>query len=256
MRSVILAALLLTCAAPCVLKAAEPVRAHYAAYAAGLPIAALDADWDVQPGAYRVHLTFRTTGALALAYSGSNDSVAEGRFDAGRPQPRRFFSAGTLRGVRRVTQIDYPAGEPQIRQLVPPNDEEREPVPPAQQAGTTDSLSAFALLVRQVNATGRCDGQVQTFDGRRLGELTARTGPVQALDPTSRSSYSGPALRCDFTGRQIGGFMHDQDEATLRKPQQGSAWFARLQPGAPMVPVRMVFTTARFGDMTMYISAP
>lgn len=251
-RIMVLAVLLLPCAAT----GAEPVRAHYAAYAAGLPIAALDADWDVQPGAYRVHLTFRTTGALALAYSGSNDSVAEGRFDAGRPQPRRFFSAGTLRGVRRVTQIDYPAGEPQIRQLVPPNDEEREPVPPGQQAGTTDSLSALALLVRQVNATGRCDGQVQTFDGRRLGELTARTGPVQTLDPTSRSSYSGPALRCDFEGRQLGGFIRDGDQAALRRPQRGTAWFAAPAPGGQQVPVRVEVQTRWAGAVTMYLAQP
>ena len=257
MRCTILAALALLPALPA---RTETVHAHYRAYAAGLPIAVLDADWDVprdaQPGPYRVHLSFRTTGALALAYSGSVDSTAEGRLDGPRPQPRRFFSAGTLRGQQRVTQIDYPARDPHIRQLVPPNDEERDPVPEADQAGTTDSLSALALLVRDVNATGRCDGAVRTFDGRRLGELAVRTGPSVTLDPTSRSTYAGPALRCDFEGRQLGGFIRDADQAALRRPQRGAAWFAAPAPGSPLLPVRMEFQTRWAGAVTMYLAPP
>lgn len=235
---------------------AEPVRAQYRAYAAGLPVLAMDADWDVQPGAYRVHLAFRTVGALSVAYSSSSDSVAEGRFDGGRVLPRRFFSAGTLRGAQRVTQIDYPGRDPQVRQLVPPNDEEREPVPPSEQAGTTDSLSALALLIRNVNLTGRCDGQVRTFDGRRLGELAARTGPVQDLEPTRRSAYAGPALRCDFEGRQLGGFIRDGNRDTLRRPQRGTAWFAAVAPDGPKLPVRIEFQTRWAGAVTMYLAAP
>lgn len=254
-RPMIPAALLLS-VLPAVLAHAEPVRAHYRAYAAGLPVVAMDADWDVQPGAYRVHLAFRTVGALAVAYSGQSDSVSEGRFDAGRVLPRRYYSAGVLRGVQRVTQIDYPGRDPQVRQLVPPNDEERETVPPADQAGTTDSLSALALLIRDVNATGRCDGQVRTYDGRRLGELAARTGPVQALEPTSRSTYAGPALRCDFEGRQLGGFVKDGDQAALRRPQRGTAWFAAPAPGGQQVPVRIEFQTRWAGAVTMYLAAP
>ncbi len=236
--------------------AAESVRAHYRAYAAGLPVAALDADWDVQPGAYQVRLGFRTLGALALAYSGGSSSTAEGRFEGARALPRRFYSAGTIRGAQRVTQIDYPRAEPQVRQLVPPNDDEREPVPPADQAGTIDSLSALALLVRTVNETGRCDGGARTFDGRRLGELAVRTGPVQTLDPTGRSTYSGPALRCDFEGRQLGGFIKDGDQAALRRPQRGTAWFAALTPGGPKVPVRIEVQTRWVGAVTMYLAEP
>lgn len=253
MRHLTLAALMSLAALPA---QAEPVRAQYRAYAAGLPILQMDADWDVRPGAYRVHLVFRTVGALSVAYDSRSDSVAEGRFGDARVLPSRFYSAGTLRGAQRVTQIDYPGGTPQVRQLVPPNDEEREPVPPGDQAGTADSLSALALLIRDVNLTGRCDGQLRTFDGRRLGELAARTGPVQTLDPTSRSSYAGPALRCDFEGRQLGGFMRDGDQAALRRPQRGTAWFAAAAPGGPKLPVRIEFQTRWAGAVTMYLAGP
>ena len=252
-RMLIPAALLLPAAGPA---RAEPVQAHYIAYVAGLPVAAVDADLDVQPRAYRVRLAFRTLGAVALAYPGQGDSVAEGRFDAGRALPRRFYSAGVMRGAQRVVQIEYSGQDPQVRQLVPAMDVEREPVPPADQAGTTDSLSALALLIRNVNLTGRCDGQVRTFDGRRLGELAARTGPVQDLEATQRSPYAGPALRCDFEGRQLGGFAKEGDRDALRRTQRATAWFAAATPDRPKLPVRIEFQTRWAGTVTIYLASP
>ena len=233
---------------------AAPVDAHYVAYAAGLPVLDLDADFNVTATAYHVQLKYRTAGAAALLYRGGQDTVVDGHFVAGRPVPTRFFSTGYLRGKPRVTQIDYRGGQPHIRQLMPPSDEEREPVPEAQQANTIDTLSAMAELVRTVNETGRCEGHATTFDGRRLSELEARTAGREMLAETGRSSFSGPALRCDFVGRQTAGFMHDADEAS-RRPQRGSAWFAALTPGGELVPVRMVFTTRWFGEATMYVAS-
>ncbi len=251
-RNLTLAALLLLAARPA---AAEDVHLHYTAYAAGLPVLAMEADWNILPTAYKVHLALHTVGTLALAFKGQSDSIAEGVFEAGHPKPRRYFSYGTLGGMQRVTQIDYPGHEPRVRQMVPPDEDERDPVPETQQAGTVDSLSAMAELVRQVNATGRCDGRISTFDGRRLSELAARTGSVQQLEATSRSSYSGLALRCDFEGRQLGGFIHDEDQTRLREPQHGTAWFAATTPGGEQVPVRIEFRTRWFGTATMYVTA-
>lgn len=235
--------------------AAGDVHVHYAAYAAGLPVVAIEADWDILPAAYKVHLAVRTIGALAIAASGRGESTAEGAFDAGRPQPRRFFSQGTFRGEQRVTQIDYPGREPHIRQMVPPKEEERDPVPPAQQAGTVDGLSAMAVLVRQVNATGRCDGRVETYDGRRLSEVATRTGPVQQLETTGRSSYSGPALRCDVEGRMTAGFVRTEDTTRLRQPTRATVWFAALAPGGEQVPVRVEIQTRWFGPIVVYATA-
>jgi hypothetical protein len=229
-------------------------QAHYEAYAAGLNVIDMDADFDVRPDAYRVKLAFRTVGGLRLFLSSDITSVVQGRFDAARPQPVQFFSSGILRGQQRVTQIDYVAGQPTVRRLEPPNESEREPVAPEAQRDTVDTLSAMAQLVRQVNATGRCEGRVTTFDGRRLSVLEARTEGEQALEATSRSSFAGPTLRCAFTGRQLGGFMLDEDRATLTRPQVGTAWFGSVVPGGPKIPVRIAFHTRWFGEATMYIA--
>ena len=253
-RNTMVAALLLSgLAAPPA--TAGDVHTRYTAYAAGLPVVAIEADWDILPAAYKVHMAAHTVGVLALASSGQGESTAEGAFDAGHPQPRRYFSAGTYRGEQRVTQIDYPGREPRVRQMVPPKEDDRDPVPPAQQAGTMDGLSAAAVLVHQVNATGRCDGRVETYDGRRLTEVATRTGPVQQLEATSRSSYSGPALRCDVEGRMLAGFVHDEDQTRLRQPTHATVWFAALAPGGEQVPVRIEIPTHWFGPITIYASA-
>ena len=118
---------------------AEPVRAHYALYARGLNAVRLDAEFDVTPQRYRVKMLFRTTGTVGAMFRGQSESVVDGRFVAGRPVPNRYFASGYFRDTPRVTQIDYAAGQPNIRQMQPPNDAERELVPPAAQAGTVDA---------------------------------------------------------------------------------------------------------------------
>ena len=154
-----------------------------------------------------------------------------------------------------MTQIDWRNGSPVISQLIPPVEAERDPVPPEEQAHTIDSLSAMAVLLREVTQSGRCEGTMNTFDGRRLSALAAHTVGEEVLPPTDRSIFQGKALRCDFEGRQLGGFVHDTDIEELRRPQHGSAWFASLSPGAPPVPVRISFTVRRLGETTMYLTA-
>ncbi len=253
MRNLAAALFLLCCPA---IARAEAVQAHYAAYSTGLNVLRLDVEFAVNPRDYRVHVVYRTVGTVGMLIHAEQDTVVEGTFAGDRPAPRRFFSYGHMRGRPRVTQIDYPRGQPEIRTLTPPNEEEREPVAAADQAGTVDSLSAMAQLVRQVNATGRCEGRSRTYDGRRLAELSARTAGQETLEPTGRSSFAGAALRCDFEGRQLAGFRLDADRTAAQHPRRGSAWFAAATPGGPLIPVRMQFETDMIGSVTMYLATP
>lgn len=251
-----IAPILSVCAFTSMAVPAAAEQLHYEAYAAGVNVIDMDADFDVEPSRYHVVLDYKTVGALNLVMRSHQKTTVDGHFIAERPVPERFYSSGVLRGENRLTQIDYANGQPTVRQLQPPNEKEREDVPQAQQRNTVDTLSAMAQLIHQVNTTGRCDGQLTTFDGRRLATLAARTSGEQPLDHTGRSSYAGPTLRCEFVGRQLGGFKTDEVRADQEKPQQGTAWFAALTPGGPMVPVRIAFRTKWFGDATMYLAQP
>ena len=242
----------------CVPAAAQPasVQLSYATYIAGLSAADVQASIALSPQRYRLHLSYRLTGLVGAIVHGEGASTVEGRFDGTAPQPIGLFTTGHFRGRAYVTEIGWQNGRPAIMRQEPPDSDEREPVPEALQANTIDSLSAMAALLRQVASAGGCDGTRRTFDGRRLSELQARTVGVDDLPETSRSSFKGVALRCDFEGRQIAGFLRDADQAGLRRVQRGSAWFAPLKPGALPVPVRVTFDARTFGEATLYLTSP
>ena len=235
---------------------AEPVRATYAAYARGLNVLNLEADFALTATTYRVNIAYRTAGTVGAMFPGEQTTAVDGRFVAGRPVPRRFDSRGVFRGAPRATLIEYVNGQPLVRALTPPNEEERELVPEASQAFTVDGVSVMAQLIHQVAATGRCDGSATTFDGRRLSEVTARTVGQEVLPPTNRSSFAGTALRCDFEGRLLAGFRRDADPAAGRQLQGGSAWFAATTPGGTPIPVLVTFRAPWIGAATLHLTSP
>jgi hypothetical protein len=230
------------------------VHASYGTYAVGLHVADVDAAFGLGPWSYQMQLAYHTTGLAGLFYQGHQVNTVHGSWQDDEPEPREFFGDGFWRGMRRVTVIDYDRGQPEIREMVPPNETERQPVPGDLRANSIDTLSALAELIRRVAASGRCETTVRTYDGRRVTEVTAHTAGTETLAPTDRSMFSGPALRCDFEGRMLAGFLLSDSDEAHRRPLHGSAWLAPIVPDAPPVPVRMVFETRWFGDATMYLT--
>ena len=235
---------------------ADPVGAHYAGYIKGLNLFDLDLAVTLRDSDYRLQLGFRLTGVLGAMIHADGATVVDGRFAGSGAAPREMFSKGQFRGAPQVMQIDWQDGLPQVLQMVPPPEDGREPVPEREQAHTSDPLSAIAFLLHQVSQTGKCDAAARTYDGARLSEFASRTVGEEMLEPTPRSIFQGGALRCDITGRMIGGFMRGGDKEALRKPKQASAWLARLAPGQPPVPVRIVFYSDGSPSATLYLAQP
>ena len=228
--------------------------AEYTGYSHGFVVLKLAATLLLGESNYSVHVTFHTAGLAGLVVRADNDSSATGTFRGAQAWPSLFEASGHLRGSSRLTRMRFTDGTPVVLALSPPVEGERSIVTPAQSAHTMDTLSALALLVRQVGQTGQCDGSVETFDGRRLGMQTARTAGHDWLGPSERSIYAGQVLRCDVEGRQIGGFVHSENEADLRRPRHGTAWLADMVPGAPPVPVRVAFDNKILGQVTLYLT--
>lgn len=246
--------LLLPCAALAQRPAPPTFHASYKTYAAGLPLAEVDSGFSFGPENYRMSLGYHTTGLVAVFVRGHQLANVSGSWRGERAAPDRFVGKGQWHGEDRIADIDYLQGRPTIRQLVPPNADEREPVPESLQANSIDTLSAMAELVHIVKDTGRCETTVHTYDGRRAVEIEARTVGEATLESTPRSSFAGKTLRCDFSGRLLGGFKFGDDRVRDSKPMHGSAWLAPVVAGAPPVPVRMAFETKWFGDATMYLT--
>jgi Protein of unknown function (DUF3108) len=232
-----------------------PLRASYEAYVAGLNAASVDARFLLEPDSYRMELSYETAGVVGFLMRGSTFSVAEGTWRRDHASPRRFRTEGTARGKSRITAMDYLGGQPLIRRLVPPNEGERETVPPGLQANSVDPLSALAELIRTVHRTGRCEGAARVYDGRRASEITARTVGEETLPPSSRSVFAGRALRCDFVGHMTAGFNLGKDKKAASQPLAGSAWLAEVTPGTMKIPTRVQFETRWFGHATLYLTA-
>lgn len=230
------------------------VQLSYNTYAAGLEVMQMHAFFGLGPWNYQVDVDYHTTGLVGLFYHGRQVNTVRGLWQNNEAIPSEFFGEGVWHGRPRRTLIDYVHGLPEVRELQPPQDSERESVPQALQLHTVDTLSALAQLIRQVGMKNSCDTEVHTYDGRRVLELTARTRGNELLPRTSRSVYAGPALRCDFEGRELAGFLIGDDDKEARKPLHGSAWLAPMLPGTPALPVQIAFETHWFGIATMYLT--
>jgi hypothetical protein len=255
-KSVLLVtSLFVTVAAAQEVGAPAPIHIAYSGYSHGFNVIDLDAVLTMTPVRYRLETNFMLAGVLGALFHADGKTIVNGRFVGTRAEPDDLFSTGHFRGDPRVTQMSWRNGVPTIIQMQPPVETERDVVPANLQTNTIDSLSAMAALIHQVAMTGKCDGKDRTFDGRRLSEVAAHTVGQEVLEKTSRSSFAGAALRCDFEGKQLAGFRRDADQNELGKPNDGSAWFAQVTPGGPPIPVRVTFSTPQFGDTTMYMTS-
>lgn len=253
-RAITLIAVGLLGVSPALAREHDRLRATYSVYIGGIDFATADTRMALGPTAYQLDIRYRTTGVLGVVYPGQQQNAVFGAWDATRPAPQRYQGMGLWRGKDYVAQIDYEGGRPEVRTLLPPPDGDREPVPDQMRTGAIDTLSALAGLIGQIGRDGRCDSVARLFDGRRATVVTASTRGEEALERTTRSSYNGQALRCDFEARVVAGFRKSDDADDRARPYTGSAWFARAMPGAFPVPVRITFETRRLGTARMYMT--
>lgn len=235
--------------APASLAAGMPVHVAYALYAAGLEVAEVQMSYAIAPAAYRMEIGYHTVGIANLFSPGNNDSRIEGSWNGLRPLPKRLTGAGSGRGEPRRTDIDFSGAMPVVVDLLPADLPQRMPIPDSVKAGTVDTLSAMAALIRVVATTGSCDLSLKTYDGHRVLAFEAHAAGRERLGPYRASIFTGEALRCDFVGIPIGGAKID--DSSDARPLRGAAWFARPIEGGPPVPVRMGFDTRWFGEATM-----
>lgn len=235
---------------------AEAVLARYDVRAGGMSVMRAEVLFDLAGPQYRVRTRVRPVGVGAVFSGGGEQaSATEGAWRGGEPVPRRHSSEGAWRGGRRAVHLDYaPAGTPVLRELEPPLEPEREPVPEALKRGTVDGLSAVAKLLRTVARTGRCEGEAPVFDGRRRSDFRAWTESVDELPPGG-GAYAGRALRCAFTGRLVAGRHAEQERDDGKPPRPLVAWVARPLPDRAPVPVLIELPTRWFGTVRAVLAS-
>ena len=245
-RLAALVACLLPLAGPA---AAQAVRATYEVHAAGMVVMEIEARFDLSAEDYRVETRVRTRGVAALFASGEQTTRVSGGWSGATPLPANYVSEGVWRGRARRTALDWQGGAVRVVALVPPNEEEREPVSDELRRGTVDALSALAGLSRQVGADQGCALSAPVFDGRQRSDFTAANGWREVILPW-RDAWRGEALRCDVEGVQVAGFRFDGQWRENATPRRAVAWIAPPYAGAPPLPVRVDMPSRWFGTAT------
>jgi hypothetical protein len=235
----------------------QVTQAHlsYNTYAASLEVMRMHVFFGIGPWNYRIDLNYHTTGLVGFFYRGQQVNSVRGNWIDDRASPMEFSGDGTWRGRHRQTLIEYNNGQPDVKTLEPPQESERELVPQDMQRDTMDTLSALAQLMRRVELRHSCETTVHTYDGRRVLEIAARNAGTETLEPSHDSTFSGPAVRCDFEGRELAGFLIGEDDPEHRSPLHGSAWLASVPPYSMPLPVRIAFQTRWFGEATMFLTS-
>lgn len=250
MRVLLLAWCLMT-ASP--MARADTWNATYDAYVAGANALRLTAAIEVGAAGYRMDVRARTVGMLDLLVGSRQSIQVEGGWHGALPRPRQFQAEGLWKGERRATAIDFHAGLPTIRHLVPA-DPSREAVPGPARQDALDRLSPMMLLARQMMRTGRCEASATTFDGRLLEEITARTGGWEELSAGYGGIFAGRALRCEIGLRVTAGFKPDEDRAHAGRMRRAEVWIAVPAEGALMMPVRFKLDIGWLGSANVILS--
>ena len=230
-------------------------RFAYAGYLAGLNVFDIQSAVELRQDGYQLGIGFQTMGLAGAFLHGDMLAHSQGVWRPSRVVPQHFHSGGIWLGSPHIMDIEYPDGQPHIVTLIPLADTPREPIPDAAIQGTADALSAIAYLLHTVATTGGCEGQLNTFDGRRVTRIAAHSAGNEILPLESRSSYAGPALRRDMDSLVLAGLpLNAGPDDSSRKTQHSSIWVATLQPGLPPVPVMMSFEVHLLGHMTLYVT--
>lgn len=232
---------------------ADTWHATYDAYVAGANAMRLTSTINLSQAGYRMDVQARTLGVLDLFVGSRQSTQVDGLWHGVTARPRQFRAEGVWKGERRATLIDYHAGSPTIRELVPA-ERQHEHVPVAARQNALDRLSPLASLARQIGHSGRCDATATTFDGRRLEETASRTGGWDELPASKLSIFAGRALRCEIELRVTAGFAADEDRAHAGRVRHAQVWVAAAAPEAPILPVRFRLDVGWLGSADVYLS--
>jgi hypothetical protein len=247
--------LLLCLGAPLAVHRAAAEQLNYTLHVVGVPVADAGLNIEMTETGYRAAMQFHTTGLANVVDGGQLEEIATGEIKNDRPAPQVYTSSGYLHGQTRVVDMTWHNGTPAVTAITPPNATEREDVPVALRAGTTDQVSLIVLLLRLVDQNGRCEGSARTYDGRDLQSFEVRTVGEEDIPAPNQMHFIGHALRCEFTSQTLAGWRFGAGGEQDRRAHHGTIWLARVTPGGPRWPVRAAVETRWFGDATIMLTS-
>ncbi len=187
-------------------------------YFGGLQVGTADLSSRLYEDRYEMVSTGRGKGLADLFTGGRHGTVtANGVIEDGTVKPQRYaYEYGTDTELDRQTEVQFNEGEPVTLTATPAYgpDEQRAPVPLAEQLDTLDPLSAALFHLTLASGAQPCGQTVRIFDGRRRSDLHTKFVRETTLTKNRYNAYQGDAILCEIVYERIKGFDESATEPT------------------------------------------
>lgn len=188
----------------------------------------------------------KTAGVVNSFYEAVIDANSTGVLSGATLLPKKYNSNTNNEKQNQKVDLTYTANGIELF-AEPAYNVNRFPVTEDQKRGTLDPLSGIVFALSGVSKTDSkpCGDTVKVFDGRRRYDIELKYEGQDKLK--SDSGYSGPAIKCTVTYKQIAGFKPNLNKG--KSLPAITAWFASLESsaGGPVknfiVPVKIMTET-------------
>ncbi len=222
----------------------------YDVYASGFK--ALHADFNVKldPKAYDIAIEARTQGMIGGIFPWQGSYRTAGHTENTLLVPTQHTARSTWRKKEKVTEISYaPNGD--VLKMTTREDGKTvtdRDISKELSEDSVDLLTGTLLMIQSAKIPAdTCAGSIPVFDGKRRYNLVLQGDSMEEIRKSDYSVYSGKALKCTLKVEPVAGFKpKDQQRGwmaiqnhTLARKKPPTLWFAAVEPGGPVVPVRM-----------------
>jgi hypothetical protein len=258
---------LLLCAVPAMAQGPAVTAAKqtmtYEVYAGGINAVRAELNVIENKDDYSLSLAARTKGFLAKLVPWQGTFETHGwRLKDGAERPELHKSTATWRDEEDYKEYYY-GKDGSFKKLVVLDPGAAGPVTeeiaPELTQGTTDALTATLEVMKNVAASGSCEGRNEVFDGSRRFALVFRHAAEEVLSATDYNVYSGPAARCVVEVVPVAGKWHEKPRGWMSIQEQGrekgelpTIWMAKVSENGPAVPVKIRVKTD-YGTLFMHL---
>jgi len=226
---------------------ADSLRAHYALTLMGLPFGTASATGVIEPSAYRLEITARTSGLANFINNTKSAATATGKLSPEGPAPATF--AHSLQNSQETRTIRMSLVDNTVRALEvnpPPWDlMVRLPVTEEHKRHIVDPLSALLMSIpagEPLIGPASCNRKISIFDGVARFDIRLIYAETRIA---KTKGYVGSVAVCRAQYIPISG--HRPDSASTKfmtENQEMSVWLAPLPAAHVVVPLRINIKTS------------
>jgi hypothetical protein len=207
---------------------------------AGLHLVSDRTSVETAPGRYSIAMDLTTRGLASVFVNLETHSEVHGKLIGETVRPEEYTGAARRNGAERSNRVEYGPDGAVLSAVSSPSAGRPALVAADHTRGTVDQLTAYFILERALARGGSCERAIPVFDGRRRYDLRFADAPPEPLPDDAASLFSGPVRVCEVTRQDLDGYTsEDHSEGAYR----GKIWYALVNGGELMAPVRMEFDT-------------